>query len=196
MNFEDPTTAALLVAEIFERAGIEHALYGGLLLAAYGEPRETRDADVAVVRADVDDAERVLRAGDIATQLSFREITFGGLTLSRITLLGGPGATGLNTLDLVTPRSLRYAEQAIARALRAPLRGVEIRVLTPEDFVLFKLLSTRERDLDDAVTVLRRSGAALELDLVEREVELLDRELPEAGAMARYAELRRRLANR
>ena len=45
MELDDPTALALLAAEAPSRARIEHALYGGLLLAAYGEARETRDAE-------------------------------------------------------------------------------------------------------------------------------------------------------
>lgn len=48
MNLDDPVATALLVADTLERAGRRHALFGGLLLAAYGEPRETHDADIAV----------------------------------------------------------------------------------------------------------------------------------------------------
>ena len=48
VDLADPTGVALLAAEAFTSAGIEHALYGGLMLAAYGRARETRDADLAV----------------------------------------------------------------------------------------------------------------------------------------------------
>jgi hypothetical protein len=44
----------------------------------------------------------------------------------------------------------------MGRSIGAPLRDRNVQVLTPEDFVLFKLLSTRERDLDDAISVVRR----------------------------------------
>lgn len=38
-DLSDPTTSSLLAAEAMARAGLAYALYGGLLLAAYGEPR-------------------------------------------------------------------------------------------------------------------------------------------------------------
>jgi len=49
IDLDDPTALALLAADAFLVAGLAHALYGGLLLASYGEPRETRDADLAVI---------------------------------------------------------------------------------------------------------------------------------------------------
>jgi hypothetical protein len=52
MYLDDPVAIALRVARILERAEIPYALYGGLAVAAYGVPRETKDADVAVVSAD------------------------------------------------------------------------------------------------------------------------------------------------
>jgi len=51
VDLTDPTTAAFLAADALEKAGVRHALYGALLLAAYGEPRETGDVDIAVVDA-------------------------------------------------------------------------------------------------------------------------------------------------
>ena len=49
LNLDDPTAVALAIFRTFSTRRIETALYGGLALAAYGEPRETRDADFAVV---------------------------------------------------------------------------------------------------------------------------------------------------
>jgi hypothetical protein len=77
----------------------------------------------------------------------------------------------LNTLDLVEPSDPDYAERALARSPAATLRRREIRVLTPEDFVIFKVLSTRELDLEDAVSVLRALGPDLDTGLVQREID-------------------------
>jgi hypothetical protein len=186
VDLRDPTTAALVAAEALEGAELPYALYGGLLLAAYGEPRETRDVDVAVVDATAREAcDAFGRAGQEAT-VAFEDTKFGGLLVARLTLLGGEADLGLNTVDLVRPRSARYREAAMARAVPAPLRNRTIRVLTPEDFVLFKLLSTRDLDIQDAASVLRRSGEAMDADLVAREVDRLAREIPDFDVRARH----------
>jgi hypothetical protein len=186
MDLDDPTAVALAAAEALGRAGIEHALYGGLLLAAYGTARETRDADVAVAGAKAADASRALASRGLRTAVAFERTRFGGLWVSRITLLGGADATGLNTLDLVEPRSLSYARRALSRALDSTLRGEAIRLLTPEDFVVFKLLSTREQDLLDAASVLRGLAAELERGVVEVELEALQREIPDHPSAERW----------
>jgi hypothetical protein len=190
VDLTDPTTAALRSAEALERAELPYALYGGLLLAACGEPRETRDVDVAVVDVTVAQARRALSELQVATQLEFEGVVSGGLSVDRLALLGGEKDLGLNTIDLVRPRSLRYRKDALARALEAPLRDQTVRVLTPEDFVLFKLLSTRDLDLEDAASVYRFSGDFLEHHLVEREVEVLAGEIPDQDVRSRYARLR------
>ena len=185
MDLKDPTTAALLAADALEKAKLRHALYGGLLLAAYGEPRETRDVDLAVVDLGTQAARDALARAGIDAEVSFEETRFGGLLVARLMLLGGEATLGLNTVDLVRPRSARYAEAALGRAVSAPLRDRTVRVLTPEDFVLFKLLSTRDRDLDDAVSVKRR-GEALDEDLIRREVAALAREIPDFDVRRRH----------
>lgn len=114
MEFDDPIALALAIAEALRGEGLPHALYGGLLLAAYGEARETRDVEIAVAHAD---AASVLRL--LATELGretvadFDRRAFGGLLISRITLVEGDA---LNTLDLVEPRDPAYAERALGRA--------------------------------------------------------------------------------
>jgi hypothetical protein len=140
VDLNDPTTVALLAADAFAAAGYQHALYGGLLTAAYGEPRETRDADLAVVELAASDARRALDGHGIHTLVAFEDVTFGGLLVSRLTVLGAAPDTGLNTIDLVRPRSRRYAALAVRRAVTS-LRDQQVRVLTLEDFIVFKVLS-------------------------------------------------------
>lgn len=192
MNLNDPVATALLAAEALERAGHRYALFGGLLLAAYGEPRETRDADVAVVDLTAEAARQALQAAGLLSLVSFDAVTYGGLSIGRVALLGGDEHIGLNVLDLVRPRSLRYSIAAMSRSVRAPLRDGTIQVLTADDFLIFKALATRDRDLDDAASVLRRSGDLLDLALVEEEIELLAAEIGDWDVRSRWASIRER----
>jgi hypothetical protein len=177
MNLDDPVATALRVASLLERADIRYALYGGLAVAAYGVPRETKDADIAVVSADAESFLSLFEADGLQARLTFAEMRFGGLSVSRVTLLAGDLDTGLNTVDLVEPRSARYAAAAIGRAVRAPLRGHEIELLTPEDVILFKVLSTREKDLEDAAAILRGLAERLAMDLIADEIGRLTGEI-------------------
>jgi predicted nucleotidyltransferase len=195
VNLNDPVATALVAAEALERAGHQYALMGGLLMAAYGEPRETRDADIAVVDLPVERAREALAVAGVECVVSIRDggVTFGGLTVGRVTLLGGDEHLGLNVLDIVRTRSARYDAAAIERSVGVPIRGRTVRALTPEDFVIFKALATRDRDIEDAASVLRRSGDLLDLSLIEREVAKLATEIPDWDVRARWAAIRARV---
>lgn len=189
MDLTDPTAIALAIAEALRLEGVDHALYGGLLLAAYGEARETKDADLAVARAEGAAVAGLLEQRlEIRCRAAFERRAFGGLLVSRITLIE---ADELNTLDLVEPKDPRYAARALGRAATSTLRGREIRVLTPEDFVIFKLLSTRELDRRDAASVVRSLGAELDVESVDREVEALAAAVPDHPVREHWARLRR-----
>ena len=169
MDLTDPTAVALDIAEVLQREGIDHALYGGLLLAAYGHARETKDADLAVVHADARATSSLLASHlGLRCTVAFDRQRFGGLVISRITLVEGDE---LNTLDLVEPADPEYAARSLARSLASTLRQREIHVLTPEDFVIFKVLSTRELDLEDASSVLRALGPDLDTGLLQQEID-------------------------
>ena len=187
LDLNDPIAVLLAASEALSAAGIEAAAYGGLALAVYGEPRETRDADLALSATATEACTAALEAAGLEPVVTFDQMCFGGHRIDRITLLPGAGGTGLNTVDLVVPGDARYAREALERAVAGELRGRPIRVLSPEDFVLFKLLSTRERDLEDAAIVMRRLASDLDSGLIEQEVARLGPVLPEADLEARYA---------
>lgn len=103
--------------------------------------------------------------------------------MSRLSLLGGGQ---LNTVDLVRPRSARYGAAMIARVLRGTLRGQELRVVSPEDFVILKILATRERDLEDARSVVVKQRARLDWPLIEAEIALLTEEIADHDVRGRF----------
>jgi len=189
LDLNDPTAVALAIFRTFADRQIEAALYGGLALAAYGEPRETRDADFAVVGLSGAAAVEAVAIIGVDPILALDRARFGGLFITRITLAEGGGRAGLNVLALVEPRSARFAAVALGRAVTGSLRGDAIRVLGPEDFVLFKLLSTRERDLEDAATVYRTEDLALDRSFIEAEAERLAIEIPDHDISTRLARM-------
>jgi hypothetical protein len=186
LDLSDPISLLLAAAEALDSAGLRAATYGGLALAAYGEPRETRGADFAVGGHDLDAAARALDQAGHDVTVQFADIRFGGNTLTRFALSGG-GA--LNTVDLVVPRSPRFAAAVLDRAIAGQLRSRTLAVVSPEDFVLLKVLSTRARDLDDARSVLAARAAEIDHDLMRREIERLGGELPDHDVRGRWAQV-------
>jgi hypothetical protein len=132
IDLNDPVAVLLSALRALERAGIQAATYGGLALAIYGEPRETKDADLAVVGVSGTQAEAALSAEGFNVLLAWERMTFGGQFVTRLTLFGG-AAGSLNTVDLIEARSSRFAADVLARSLTGSIREQSLRVVTPED---------------------------------------------------------------
>ena len=117
LDLDDPTAVALAIFRALSDRRIEAALYGGLALAAYGEPRETRDADFAVAALAGAAAAEVLSSIGVKTVLALDRARFGGLLISRVALAEGGGRAGLNVVDLVVAARSTYREYASRAAI-------------------------------------------------------------------------------
>jgi hypothetical protein len=186
IDLDDPIALMLAAAAALERSGAECAAYGGLALGMYGEPRETRDADFAVTGVDAERASLALADLGVDVVIAFSNVRFGGCDVSRLSLVGG---SQVNTVDLVAPRSPRFAGNVFRRAVRGSLRGHEIRATSPEDFVILKVLATRERDLDDARSVIAMQRPRLDEPLIRAEIEQLIEEIPDHDIRERFTRL-------
>lgn len=102
IDLTDPIALLLASHDALSAAGLTAATYGGLALAVYGVPRETRDADLAVVDFGLDECVQAFRTAGHDVTPVFDGVVFGGLRISRMAVTGGGE---LNTVDLVTPRS-------------------------------------------------------------------------------------------
>ncbi|HXI24907.1 MAG TPA: nucleotidyltransferase [Pyrinomonadaceae bacterium] len=189
IDLSDPTTVLIEASRALERAGLQSAAFGGLALAMYGQPRETKDADLAVTDIELASAESAFRDAALNVLRAFDRVTFGGLFVSRLTLIGGI-AGSLNTVDLVEPRSSRYASEVLVRALDTSLRNQPLRVVSPEDFVILKVLATRDRDLEDARTILSALAAQLDFELIEHELQRLAGEISDYDFLSRWHKVR------
>jgi hypothetical protein len=189
LDLADPVAVLLAATDALTKAGIEIAAYGGLALAAYGTPRETKDADLAVMAASADEALAAFTAAGMTSLIAFDRVRFGGNRVTRLTLLPEVGAPDLNTVDLVEPLSPRYARNVIARAYGGILRDKPLRIVTPEDFVVMKVLSTRERDLEDAAAVLLALSDRIDRALIDSEINELSREIQDCDVVARQQRL-------
>jgi hypothetical protein len=186
IDLDDPIALMLVAAAALERSGADCAAYGGLALGMYGEPRETRDADFAVIGVDVERARLALADLGVDVVIAFSNVRFGGCDVSRLSLVGG---SQVNTVDLVTPRSSRFARNVFRRALTGSLRDREIRATSPEDFVILKVLATRERDLEDARSVIETQRTRLDEALIRAEINQLIDEIPDHDIRGRFATL-------
>ncbi len=132
------------LARILDGLGIEWMLFGALAANLYrAETRLTGDTDVLVASAERGELELALRSAGWEV---FRATPDGSLLRVRHATFG--------IADLVFSGT-DYERVAIGRSRREELTpGLIIRVPTPEDVVVFKLIAGRAKDLADIESVL------------------------------------------
>jgi hypothetical protein len=130
---------------------------GGIAIAAWGEPRLTRDVDLKILLSR-DDADLLL---SILAERYKMLIPNPGESLRKQALVFIQDDLGTR-LDLMladTP----YDGLAIQRGREVKIQpGIRIRVCSPEDLIIYKLISTRLRDHEDAESVIQRQGFSLD----------------------------------
>jgi hypothetical protein len=132
---------------------------GGVAVAVWGEPRVTRDVDLKVLLGR-DDADRLLAALSL-DYVSLLPDPREALRRQAMLFVQDAAGARLDLLLADTP----YDVLAIQRGRDVEWQpGVTIRVCSPEDLVIYKLISTRLRDHEDAQGVVRRQGSNLDAE--------------------------------
>ncbi len=138
-------------------AGIPSIVIGGVAVGVWGEPRLTLDADLKILleRKDADRLLTVLKPEYVPLLPDPKE------AIRRQAMLFVQDADNVR-LDLLladTPYDVAAVERG--RAIEV-LSGVTLTVCSPEDLLIYKLISTRPRDHEDASGVIRRQGDTLD----------------------------------
>lgn len=159
------------VRERLEQRGRRYALVGGLALAARGEPRFTRDVDLAVGVLDDHDAEALVLE---LRHVGYRAIASVEHDVQRrlaTVRLGSPEGT---VVDLLFASS-GLEPEVIARATPVDVPDVgPLPVCRVEELVALKVLSMtkrRRQDRVDALALLERGR--VDLDEVLRNLALI-----------------------
>jgi hypothetical protein len=167
-------------------AGIPSVVIGGVAVAAWGEPRVTRDVDLKVLLGR-DDADRLL-AVLTPDYVSLLPDARRALRQQAMVFVQDTAGTRLDLLLADTA----YDIPAIQRGRDVELQpGVTIRVCSPEDLVIYKLISTRLRDHEDAQGVVRRQGSNLDDEYVLDWLHQFEQALDDSTLVAEYKSLRR-----
>jgi hypothetical protein len=140
------------------------ALMGGLALAVWKHPRNTRDVDILVdVRHVHPDqlVEAIKRAG-MRSKRQPLVLLVGNQRIIQL-LYKAPGTFLDIQIDVLLADSA-YQKEALARAKPAKLDSErEIAVLSCEDLIIHKLLAGRIIDSADVAALLRANRAGLDL---------------------------------
>lgn len=156
------------------RAGIPYMLVGGVAVLVHGVPRLTRDIDVTVL-LEPDATPELLTALP-----GFRSLVDDPATFAAETRVVPVESADGTRVDVILA-GLPFEEEAIARARTEQLGTARVRVCTPEDLVVMKILSDRPRDLTDVEGIVARVGPSLDREWLNPLIEGLaaDLERPE-----------------
>lgn len=178
------------VIDILEAVGIEYAIWGGVAVVMYGEPRFTRDMDV-VVRLHHSQSGTLARLleedGYYVSAESIRGAVDTGFYFNVIHL-----QTGIKVDFCVAKRDPVYNWAFDHRRAMGFGEFRQASFMPPESIILTKLRAYQDsastRHLDDIESILRVSGPQLDLEYISREAakmealatwrELLDRNEP------------------
>jgi hypothetical protein len=149
---------------VLEKGGFPYMVVGAHAVMVLGAPRFSADIDV-VVHIEFDEHPRVV---DHLTKngyqgFSTREDEWGRRAV-------GSDASGMEIEVFFTPRNDVY-DREFDRAVTVDVQGIQLRVISPEDLVLRKLVNCRLRrgpDFDDAVSVLRTQGSSFDYTYIRR----------------------------
>jgi hypothetical protein len=148
---------------------------GGMATQFLGHARMTRDLDL-MVGLGPGDAGKVVRA----LRPAFRPVPPDppGFALAKEFLpFDARDGTRVDVLFAVT----RYHLSAVRRATRLTVEGIRARVISPPDFIVFKLLAGRDLDLGDVRAVLKARGPRLDRKGIDTLVRIVAEDAGQPG---------------
>jgi len=172
------------------KAHIASVVVGGIAIGTWGEPRVTRDADLKVLlgREDADRLLAVLAPDYISLLPDPRQ----SLRKQAMVFVQSPEGVRLDLLLADTP----YDVLAVQRGREIEVQpGITLRLCSPEDLIIYKLISTRLRDHEDVRGVVRRQGDALDSGYILSWLRQFELALDDSTLVAEYQRLRREFAS-
>jgi hypothetical protein len=152
---------------------IRSAVIGGIAVGVWGEPRVTRDVDLKVLLGR-DDAPQLL--GVIGSAyVAMQPDPLAALTRTGVLFVRDQIGTRIDLLLSDTVFDRKTVERAVPVNVEPDAAVI---VCRPEDLVIYKLISTRLRDHEDAASVVQRQKGKLDeryiLDWLEQFESALD----------------------
>ena len=138
----------------------------------YGEPRLTKDIDITLGLGPD-------RLGDllsIVSELGLRPLVDDPETFTRQTLVlpCEEDDTG-HRVDFILSFS-EYEQEALRRAQPTAIEGAAVRIASPEDIIIHKMIAGRPRDLEDVASIVAKLPA-LDMDYLSRWLRVFETDL-------------------
>lgn len=172
------------IQDQLNQAGIDSAVIGALAVALWGKPRLTQDVDLKVLLSR-DQSERLIKL--LGKNHRFLTAT-PEETLKKMGFIFLKSTAGIR-IDLLladTP----FDTQAIQRAKSVTISpDLKLKVVTPEDLIIYKLISTRAKDHEDVRGVLLRQKKLLEKGYILKWLRQFESALDDSTLIATFAKM-------
>lgn len=144
------------VARFLEEARIPYTVIGGVANLFWGVPRTTLDVDVTVWVEEEGIPSLIQRLAGPFRLLPDHPAEF--VRETRVLPMETKQGFRADVIFGVLP----FEEAAIRRARVMSVAGQAVRICSPEDLIIYKIVSDRLRDREDVAGVIRRQGAGLD----------------------------------
>jgi hypothetical protein len=163
------------ITSALDQAGIAYMLSGSFAGAYYGAARSTQDIDFVI-----DATSEQLRSfiGALPASEYYADLDSALKAHQRQSLFNVIDQASGWKIDLIIRKSRPYSQEEFRRRQRVTLHGVALFLTTAEDAVISKLewakRAQSQRQIEDAATILRVRGDALDRSYLEKWIAELD----------------------
>ncbi len=171
------------IARSLKSRNIAYMIIGGQAVLLYGEPRLTRDIDITLACGN----ERLKDILETARSIGLKPLikNIEEFTSRTMVLPVIEEKTGIR-VDFIfsfTP----YEKEAVKRAKKITMEGVEVAFASPEDLIIHKIFSGRPRDTEDVKNVLLKNRT--DESYIEKRLSEFDASFPEKKFLRTFKKL-------
>jgi predicted nucleotidyltransferase len=147
-----------------ERARIEYAIIGGYAAAAWGELRATRDIDLLCSVKDLDLVKSALKASGVGFEHRMGDFED---PISDVIRIDVGTAEDLYQIDVLA--GIKGAPAGLLQRSRTvQIENLALKVASPEDMIILKLLGGSALDIEDARGILRIQDRSINRSLLNQ----------------------------
>lgn len=140
------------VTKLLAKEKTPYAVMGGLALQAWGAQRTTRDIDLNISLDEITPGDFLSALGKIGLKIIHKDKVMGHFELIETEYESSKIGISIG-VDFFIAKTT-YQKQALERAVMVHILGHPVKLISPEDLILNKLLSARPLDLSDVKSVV------------------------------------------
>lgn len=159
--------ALIEIASFLNRIKTPYMVIGGLANIFWGQPRSTFDVDITISVPEPEIAKTIKRLSG-----SFKVLTKVPLSFVKDTRVLPLETKNGYRIDLIFAL-LPYEEEAIKRATKKRVNRHWVRVCSIEDLIIHKIISTRNKDIEDVRQILSDQKKKIDRKYLEPKIKEL-----------------------